>query len=53
MHVTREALPPGRYYVHVSTIDLAGVTDCFPRAGADCAQMCSNVLRVVVLRALS
>jgi hypothetical protein len=51
---TREALPPGRYYVHVSTIDLAGVTDCFPlAAGADCAQMWSNVLRVVVPRASS
>jgi hypothetical protein len=47
---TRKLLPPGRYYVHVSTIDLAGVTDCFPRPRADCPQTWSNVLRVVVPR---
>jgi hypothetical protein len=47
---TAESLPPGRYYVHVSGMDLAGVVDCSPHGQLDCLQEWSNVLRVVVPR---
>lgn len=47
---TREALTPGRYYVHVSTTDLTGVIGCFPHAQSDCPQTWSNVLSVLVPR---
>jgi hypothetical protein len=48
---TRGSLTVGRYYVHVSDIDLTGVIDCSPRGGVDCLEVWSNVRRVVVPRA--
>jgi hypothetical protein len=44
---TRETLPPGAYYVEVSGIRTAGITDCMPRR-ADCGSRWSNARRVVV-----
>jgi hypothetical protein len=46
---TRNTLPPGRYYVHVSGVDV-GETSCKPY-GAECLEEWSNLLRVVVPRA--
>jgi hypothetical protein len=44
---SRRALPAGGYFVQVSGIDLAGVTDCLPRQ-VGCGQSWSNVRRVTV-----
>jgi hypothetical protein len=44
---TRQAVPPGTYYVEVSGIKTDGITDCMPRR-ADCTSHWSNPRRVVV-----
>jgi hypothetical protein len=44
---TPKALPPDRYFVHVSAVDEGGVTSCIPRT-ASCLEEWSNVLRVVI-----
>lgn len=46
---SRTALPPGRYYVEVSGVDLGGVTDCIPHQ-VDCAVEWSNMRRVLIPR---
>lgn len=45
---TKHALPPGRYYVQVSGVDV-GLTSCIPR-GSNCLQQWSNVRKVLVPR---
>ena len=47
---TRRALAPGRYYVPISTVDLAGVTGCSPRLPARCQEAWSNVQPIVASR---
>jgi len=44
---SRRALPAGVYFVQVSGVDLAGVTDCPPHQ-VGCGQSWSNVRRVTV-----
>jgi hypothetical protein len=44
---TRQAVPPGTYYVEVSGIKTDGITDCMPRR-VECTSHWSNPRRVVV-----